>query len=269
MYFAKGGILMYSGYNTIAVEIEENLCTLTLNRPDKRNAINETMLEELIDFLAKAKDDSNVRALVITGAGKGFSAGADVGEWEAEDPEEADWVGKGHRMMLALKDLPKPVIAAVNGVAVGAGCDMALAADVRFGSSYARFGQAYIKVGYCPDNGGTYLLPRIVGWGKATEMIFTGDIVEADEAHRIGILNHLTTPENLLAEATAFAKRLAEGPTVAIAQAKINLNKSWLLDFEAELEEERKGGDICHETEDNQEALKAFVEKRKPVYKGR
>lgn len=262
---------MYRAYSTILVEMEETLCTLTMNRPDLRNAISETMLDDMNDFLEKAKDDPNIRALVITGAGKGFSAGADVGDWNEvyETGVESQWVPKGQKLIKALKKFPKPVIAAVNGVAVGAGCDLALAADICYGSPQARFSQAYVKMGFSPDNGGTWLLPRIVGWRKATEMIFTGDIIDAEEAYRLGLLNYITPAEELLPQAKAMAKRLAEGPTVAITQAKALLDKSWLLDFEAELEEELKAGDICAQTEDTVEAVKAFVEKRKPNFKGR
>ncbi len=262
---------MYLHYSTILVEMEDTLCILSMNRPKLRNAINEAMLDDLNDFLEKAKDDPRIRALVITGAGKGFSPGADVGDWNDiyESGEESLWVPKGQAMIKALKRFPKPVIAAVNGVAVGAGCDMALAADICYGSTTARFSQAYVKMGFSPDNGGTYLLPRIVGWRKATEMIFTGDAVNAEEACRIGLLNYITAPEDLLPLAKEMGQKLAKGPTVAITQAKANLEKSWLLDFDAELEQEKQSGDICEKTEDTIEAVKAFVEKREPVFKGR
>ena len=146
---------------------------------------------------------------------------------------------------------------------------MALAADVRYGSTNAKFGEAYVNVGYCPDNGGTYLLPRVVGWSKAAEMIFTGDLVKAEEALAIGLITHLTTPEELLNEAKAFAQRLAQGPTVAIGQSKLLLAKSWYNEFEAQLDEEGKAGEVCQATEDSLEAVKAFAERRAPVFKGR
>lgn len=264
-------------YKNILVEVENGLCTLTLNRPEVRNAINSGMLKDLNDFLPKAKEDPEIRALVITGAGKGFSSGADLGEWdevndaggEGADLEGANWVTWGHNMILGLKNFPKPVIAAVNGAAAGAGCDMALAADIRFGSTNAKFGEAYINVGYCPDNGGTYLLPRVVGWSKATEMIFTGDLVKAEEALKIGLIDHLTTPEDLMTEAKAFARRLAEGPTVAIGQSKLLLAKSWYNSFESQLDAESAAGEVCQATEDSAEAVKAFAERRAPVFKGR
>lgn len=258
-------------YKYLQVTFDETVCILTLNRPEVYNALREDMLVELNDFFKKAKDDENVRALVITGAGKGFCAGADVAEWDEinETGRESNWVEEGHNMILGLQSFPKPVIAAVNGAATGAGCDMTLACDFRFGSEKAKFGEAYINMGYCPDNGGSFLLPRVVGWSKAREMIYSGRIVKADEAKEIGILDFLVEHDNLVAEAVAYAKKFAEGPTVAIGQAKWLLNRSWFVDFEQELENESKAGAVCQATEDTKEAVKAFTEKRKPNFKGR
>lgn len=267
---------MYSDFKYLLVDINGGVCTLTLNRPDSYNALSARMLKEMIAFLKEAVDDPAVRALVITGAGKGFCAGADLDEWDelndAGDTADADarnWVAYGHEMMERMVNFPKPVIAAVNGAAAGAGCDLTLAADVRFASTKSKFIEAYINVGYNPDNGGTYLLPRIVGWSKASEMIFGGEPVKADEALKIGLVNYLCEPENLLAEAQAYANKLAHGPTVAIMEAKKLLVKSWHNEFVKQLEDEAKAGEVCQTTEDSKEAVKAFTEKRKPNFQGR
>ena len=180
-----------------------------------------------------------------------------------------NWVVYGHEMMERMVNFPKPLIAAVNGAAAGGGCDLTLAADIRFASTKAKFLEAYINVGYNPDNGGTYLLPRIVGWSKAAEMIYSGEAVKADEAKEIGLVSYVCEPENLLAEAQAFANKLAHGPTVAITQCKKLLLQSWHNNFTQQLEAEAKCGEICQETEDSVEAVKAFAEGRKPEFKGR
>jgi 2-(1,2-epoxy-1,2-dihydrophenyl)acetyl-CoA isomerase len=174
-----------------------------------------------------------------------------------------------HRLMGRLYRIPKPVIAAVNGVAVGAGFDLALVADLRVASTVARFGQVYVRVGFCPDAGGSYLLPRLIGTTKATELIYTGRIIDAQEAHGLGLLNALVEPEQLMPEALALATRLAAGPTVAIGLAKENIRQGMQLSFEDALRNERRAGEVCGRTEDHREGLRATIEKREPVFHGR
>jgi 2-(1,2-epoxy-1,2-dihydrophenyl)acetyl-CoA isomerase len=247
------------------------VATATLNRPQSLNALDRATLFELDAVLARAWRDSSVRCLVLTGAGRGFCAGADVKEWSAgaANPEDDDWVQRMHQLMPRLYRLPKPVIAAVNGVAVGAGFDLALAADLRIASTNARFGSVYVNIGFCPDGGASFLLPRVVGPTRATELIFTGRIIGSEEADRIGLLSALVEPELFASTVDEWAGRLAAGPTVAIGLAKENLRENATLSLESALRSERRSGELCAETVDHAEGLKAVVEKRAPAFVGR
>ena len=251
----------------------EGVGLITLNRPDRLNAIDLRTIVELDHAVERAGNNPAVRCLLLTGAGRAFSAGADVKEWAdptAERDEGADgWAPRMHRLMARLYHLPKPVVAAVNGVAVGAGCDLALVADLRVASTAARFGEVYVRVGFCPDAGGSFLLPRLIGPTRAAELIFTGRIIDAAEADRLGLLNALVEPEQLLPTALELATRLAVGPTVAIGLAKENLHQNALVGFEEALRNERRAGGICGATEDHREGLRATIEKRQPAFQGR
>jgi enoyl-CoA hydratase/carnithine racemase len=243
---------------------------VTLNRPDRLNALDNATLAELDAVVARAGEDTSVRALLLTGAGRGFCAGADVQEWDAgEEPEGENWVVIAHRLMTRLYWLPKPVVAAVNGVAVGAGCDLTLVCDFRIGSTKARFGEVYIRLGFAPDAGGSFLLPRIIGETRAAEMIYTGRIVDAAEAERIGLVSHVVEPDRLIRTAMELAARLAAGPTVGIGLAKQNIRANATATFEEALRNERRAGDLCARTEDHVEGLKATLEKRQPTFQGR
>jgi 2-(1,2-epoxy-1,2-dihydrophenyl)acetyl-CoA isomerase len=247
---------------------------ITLNRPERLNALDLRTIVE-VDYLAERTwNRDSVRALIITGAGRGFSAGADVKDWSSGTVDEAEedrdgWVGHMHRLMSRLYRLPKPVIAAVNGVAVGGGCDLSLVADFRIASSTARFGEVYIRVGFSPDAGGTFLLPRLIGSSRAAELIYTGRIIDAQEADRIGLVNALVEPEELMSTAMEWATRLANGPTMAIGLAKELIRQNAELAFEDALRNERRAGQICGGTEDHKEGLRATVEKRQAVFVGR
>lgn len=259
-------------YRHILWEQRDGVAIITLNRPEALNALNYAHLEDLNHAVDRAAYDPQVRCLVITGAGRGFSAGADVKEWGSgggEGEPAASWIDLAHALITKIYRLPKPVVAAVNGVAVGAGCDIALAADLRVASTNARFGQAYVRVGYCPDAGGSYLLPRLIGEARAMEMIYTGRIIEADEADRYGLLNRLVEPEDLMPAALELAGQLAKGPTVAIALAKENIRKNALVSIEDALRNERRAGEICGKTEDAKEGLAATLERHPANFKGR
>ncbi|RKS78971.1 2-(1,2-epoxy-1,2-dihydrophenyl)acetyl-CoA isomerase [Actinomadura pelletieri DSM 43383] len=243
---------------------------LTLNRPERLNAIANTDIDELDRVLAYAGKEPSVRAVVITGAGRGFCSGADVKEWAAKaDAAEESWAVKMHRTIARLYWLPKPVIAAVNGVAAGSGFDIALTADMRFASTAARFGQVYTQRGICPDAGGSYLLPRIVGETRAAELIYTGRIIDADEALRIGVVSDVVPPEELMDRALEQARIFAAGPTVAIGEAKRNIRAGHTLGIEEALRNEHRGALLCVHTEDKAEGLAAAIEKRRPVFVGR
>jgi len=260
-------------YQNILWEQQDGVGIITLNRPDALNALNRAHLVELNQAVERARFDPSVRSLVITGAGRGFSAGADVKEWgsgasESEEPA-AGWIDLAHALIMRIYRMPKPIVAAVNGVAVGAGCDITLAADLRVASTKARFGQAYIKLGFCPDAGGSFLLPRLIGEARAMEMIYTGRIIEADEANRIGLLNALVEPEELMPAALELAGRLAKGPTVAIGLSKENIRQNAYLNIEDALRNERIAGNICGKTEDAKEGLAATIERRDANFQGR
>jgi 2-(1,2-epoxy-1,2-dihydrophenyl)acetyl-CoA isomerase len=253
---------------------QDGVGIITLNRPERLNAIDTRTIAELDALVERCWNRESVRAVIITGTGRGFSAGADVKDWAGPEGSDADedsdgWVGLMHRLMSRLYRIPKPVIAAVNGVAVGGGCDLTLVADFRIASTAARFGEVYIRVGFSPDAGGTFLLPRIIGASRAAEMIYTGRIIDAQEADKIGLINALVEPDQLMPTAMEWATRLASGPTVAIGLAKELIRQNAELAFEDALRNERRGGQICGGTEDHKEGLRATVEKRQAVFKGR
>lgn len=259
-------------YENILWEEQGGVAIITLNRPAALNALNQAHLLELDHAVQRAGFDPGVRSLVITGAGRGFSAGADVKEWgaaNADDAPSAGWIDLAHALIMRVYRLPKPVVAAVNGVAVGAGCDLALASDLRVASTAARFGQAYVRLGYCPDAGGSFLLPRLIGEARAMELIYTGRIIDADEADRLGLLNALVEPDNLMPTALALAGRLASGPTIAIGLAKENIRRNATLTIEDALRNERRAGEICGRTEDAREGLAATLARREANFRGR
>jgi enoyl-CoA hydratase/carnithine racemase len=260
----------------VTLEQDGGVLTVTLNRPHRLNALDLATLNELDHAIARARADSSVRAVLLTGAGRAFCAGADVKEWAGEggEPDAAaepadDWVTTAHRVIATLYRLPKPVVAAVNGVAVGAGLDLALAADFRVASDTARFGSVYITLGIPPDAGASYLLPRIVGVPKAKELIYTGRIIDAAEADRIGLLTQLVPAADLMTSARAWAGQLASGPTIAIGMAKENIHEHWTSSIEAALKNEQRAGQICTSTADHREGLAAVNAKRPAQFAGR
>lgn len=253
---------------------QDGVGIITLNRPERLNAIDTKTIIELSTLIERCWNRESVRAVVITGTGRAFSAGADVKEWAAQSEndtaeEDGGWAYHMHRLMPQIYRLPKPVIAAVNGVAVGGGCDLTLVADFRIASTAARFGEVYIRLGFSPDAGGTYLLPKIIGASRAAELIYTGRIIDAEEADKIGLVNALVEPDQLMPTAMEWATRLASGPTVGIGLAKELIHGNADLSFEEALRNEHRAGAICAATEDHQEGLRATVEKRPAVYKGR
>ena len=259
-------------YEHILYELEDDVATVTLNRPDRLNALGLNMREEILDAVLRAEKEA--RALVITGAGRGFCSGGDVKEMAERREKEGD-ILQGEqdmptrdRVVLALREMGIPSIASVNGVAAGAGCNLALACDIRIASSEARFGEVFVRRGLHPDWGGTFLLPWLVGTAKACELIFTGDIVDAEEALRLGMVNRVVPPDRLEEETRQFARRLAQGPPVAIRMAKRGIYKSMVEGLRSILEYESYAQSICSKTEDAAEGIKAFVEKREPHFKG-
>lgn len=262
-------------YEAITYEVSGGVATLTLNRPDALNALDRRITDELHQALADAGADLEVRCLLITGAGRGFSAGADLTQLEdsyrrGEPVPLGDLLRDGYnQIILPIVRMEKPVVAAVNGVAAGAGCSMALACDFRIASEKARFFQAFIKVGLVQDSGASYFLPRLVGFAKAMELALLGDIIDAETALRYGLVTKVVPHDTLMDEARSFSEQLASGPTRAFGLSKKALyfgsegDLSKTMDYEADLQAQMAL------TADHMEGVKAFLEKREPKFEGR
>src|ERR1700675_2350804 len=213
-------------YQCLLYDVSDGVATLTLNRPERLNALGGSLREDLHDAVTRAAEDPEVRVMIVTGAGKGFCSGGDVKAMSENRERGAsrsmlERVAPGRdRTVQALRDAPKPIIAAVNGAAAGAGMNLALCCDIRLASTAAKFTQAFVKRGLHPDWGGTYFLPRVVGTAKACELIFTGEVIDAQEALRLGIVSAVHAPEMLMPAALALARRIADGPPIAIRLAK-------------------------------------------------
>jgi 2-(1,2-epoxy-1,2-dihydrophenyl)acetyl-CoA isomerase len=252
---------------------DDGVRTITLNRPERRNALNVALLEALRAALDGAATDSSVRSVVLAGAGKGFCAGADVTEWseavDGGDDTGLRWERNAHALVQELHDLPKPTVAVLQGAAVGAGLDLACACDFRVASEDAVFFCAYTWVGYNPDAGGTWLYPRLLGLEAAKRFVFTGERWDAATAEARGLVSEVVPGDELAAAGARLAAELATGPSVAIGLAKGLLQTSSTRTLGEQLEAEKAAGKICAETEDHKEALAAFAEKRSPVFRGR
>jgi 2-(1,2-epoxy-1,2-dihydrophenyl)acetyl-CoA isomerase len=246
--------------------------TLALNRPEVRNALNKPLLQALRAALAKAERDK-VRCLVVTGRGKSFSAGADIAEWAEVEKKggggDYGWVEEAHGLVAETAAFPAPTLALLNGAAVGAGLDLALACDFRFAADSAKFICAYTKMGYSPDAGGTWLMPRLIGLEAAKRFAFTAETWLAPEALERGLITEMHPADALEAAGMAFARKLAGGPTVAIRHAKRLMQTAGTRSLAEQLREERKAGEDCGRSEDAKEALAAAVERREPAFKGR
>jgi enoyl-CoA hydratase/carnithine racemase len=259
-------------YETLGMEKNAGVCVLTLNRPEVHNAMNQVMFDELALAAKQLRNDPEVRAVVITGAGKSFSSGLDLTSFAGLGQLTAlqihTFLKETQSTFLAFETMDKPVIAAVNGLAFGAALEMALACDIRIVSEDSRFNLMEIKYGIIPDLGACKRLARLVGNGRAKQLIFTGDTIDAAQAYRIGMVEEVCAKEEALQRATAFAARLAEGPLLSIAMAKQVINRCWDSDPETALEFEAIAQTLCLISEDHQEAVKALMENRKPQYKG-
>jgi enoyl-CoA hydratase/carnithine racemase len=260
-------------YEHILVSDSNDILTITLNRPDKLNAFIGHMRRDLAEALEHAASDRTIRVVIITGAGRAFCAGGDI-TFMAElmkrrDTEEFSRIlGAGRRVITAIRDMTKPVIASINGPASGAGCNLAFACDLRIASSDASFSQSFTKVGLHPDWGGTYFLPRLVTPNKACEMFFLGESIDAAEAARLGIVNQVVAPEELAAATRQLAQRLRAAPPIALAAAKHAVYMSEAADLEEMLRYETEAQLRCFESEDGHEGVRAFLERREPKFTG-
>ena len=262
-----------SDYQAIQFAIENNVAWITLNRPDARNAVNDDMREELLAVLTDARTNPDIRALVLTGAGKGFCTGADLsrrgGGPSGPGAAREMMRTRSQRLIRAVWELEKPVIAAVNGVAAGLGAHLAFASDLVIAAADARFIEVFVRRGIAVDGGGAFLLPRLIGLARAKELVFFGDDRSADDALRIGLANKVVAADELRAAAKAWAERLASGPTFAIGMSKRLLNRSLDSDLETALDEEAMVQSIVTQSEDTKEGMLAFAERRQPAFKGR
>lgn len=257
-------------YETIIVEIEEGIATVTLNRPDVLNALNSQVFIELGEACANLGADDSVRVVIITGGEKVFAAGADIKQLASSTAVNvATSVRPSLQAFNIIENLHKPVIAAIAGYALGGGCELTLVADVRIAADNALLGLPEIKLGILPGGGGTQRLPRLIGAGKAKELIFSGDFISAEEALQIGLVNIVVPVDQLLIEAKKMAKKFAARGTVAIQLAKTCVNEGLRMDLDMGLQYEHKCFSLLFATEDQKEGMKAFIEKRKPNFQGR
>lgn len=257
----------------LAHHIGDGICTLRFNRPHRRNAFTLAMLDGCVEHLTAAQADPDVRVVVIAGAGGAFCAGVDLDAFEDRERttlgDKTLLTEQVHRLSHALEAFDKPVIAAVGGVAVGAGMDISLMCDVRLASRSARFSEGYVKVGLVPGDGGCYLLPRLVGMGRALELLWTGDFVDAAEAHRIGLVNHVYEDDAFEARVRDYAARLAAGPPIALRMIKRASYQCANTDLRTALDLISSHQAVVQSTHDSAEAMRAFREKRPPVFLGR
>ncbi|HKZ78208.1 MAG TPA: enoyl-CoA hydratase [Pyrinomonadaceae bacterium] len=257
----------------IDIDEQSGIVTITLNRPEKLNAFSGHMRRDLAEALEEAGSDRSVRVVVITGAGRAFCAGGDVAFMaeliERQDAEEfARLLGAAQRVITSIREMTKPVIAAINGPASGAGCNLALACDLRIASTNATFSQSFVKVGLHPDWGGTYFLPRLVTPNKACELFFLGEVIDAEEAWRLGIVNRVVKPEELNAVTQEFADRLRNAAAISIAAAKQAVYLSDAANLEEMLRYETETQMRCFASQDAREGIRAFLEKRASKFTG-
>jgi 2-(1,2-epoxy-1,2-dihydrophenyl)acetyl-CoA isomerase len=267
----------------LLVERRDRVLYLTLNRPDRLNALSDSIIGGLLSELNKAASDPDVGAVVVTGAGRGFCAGGDITRMrdrneaaanaaEGETPTLEQRVAslfRSEQVSLLLNEMPKVTIAAINGPAAGAGLSIALACDLRIASDQARLGTAFARVGFSGDFGGSYTLTQLVGTAKARELYFSAEMLGAEEALRLGLVTRVVPAAVFLDEVHAYAKKIANGPTVAYSYMKANLNYAQHGDFRTALEREAYSQNLTGQTRDHKEAVKAFLEKREPKFEGR
>lgn len=262
-------------YDTILTAQDGAVLTITLNRPDKLNAANDTLLSELADAFKQAGRDEGVRAIILTGAGRGFCAGQDLAAVQARVPDEKGSLGYGkhlrhyNEIITRMRKIEKPIVAAVNGVAAGAGMSLVMASDLRLAAQSASFLQAFVKIGLVPDSGSTWFLPRLIGQARAMEMMLTGRKISAEQAEAWGLINRVVPDDQLMAEAQALASELAGLPTKAIGYIKRAVTFAAASGLPEALEYEASMQELAGRTEDHKEGIAAFLEKRTPEYKGR
>jgi len=259
-------------FKNILYTKEKGIAKIIINRPEVRNALNQATRWEIREVVEDIKKDKNVRVVIFTGAGdKAFVAGADITEFKGATPTimEERAATTGQQLFNDIESLPMPVIAMINGFCLGGGCELAMACDIRIASEKARFGQPEINVGIIPGAGGTQRLPRLVGWGRAKELIYTGRIIDAAEAERIGLVDKMVPADKLEETVNQLAETIVGKSPLIVNIAKKTINRGMYTDLAAGLSYERSNLAFCFSTEDQKEGAAAFLEKRKPEFKGK
>ena len=262
--------LLNNELKNIELQMEDGIAIVKMNRPKALNALNNETLDEINGLFEAFAEDDLVKGVIITGEGKGFVAGADIVQMKDYKGLEArKYANFAQSVFNKIETLEKPVIAAVNGYALGGGCELAMSCDIRIASEKAVFGQPEVNLGVIPCFGGTQRLPRLIGSGKAKELIFTGRKVTADEAFIIGLVNKVVKNDNLIEEAIAMMKEILKMAPIAVAYAKVAINKGLNLDLNNALELEKDLAAITFSSEDKDEGMCAFLEKRSPMFKNK
>ncbi len=257
-------------YEGLLIEKKDNIAVLSFNRPKALNALNSEVLKEFDIAIDEIKNDNNIYVLIITGVGKAFVAGADISEMRDMNAEQGRLFAElGSKIFRKIELMEKPVIAAVNGFALGGGCELSMCCDIRIASEKAKFGQPEVGLGIPPGFAGTQRLSRLVGTAKAKELIFTGNMIKADEAYRIGLVNNVTEVDNLMDEVMKMATKIASNAQLAVRYSKTAINRGIETDFETGNEIEKALFGISFATNDQVEGMTAFLEKRKPNFENK
>lgn len=264
------GVSPTMAYETLLLEVTDGIATITVNRPAKRNSLNRAVRREFVEVLDALRDDPEVRVVIITGAGeRAFIAGADINEFADRSPLEQRTAMEGRRLFEQIAAYPKPTIAMINGYALGGGCEVALACDIRIAGHSAKLGQPEIKLGLIPGGGGTQRLPRLIGYGRAMRYILTGELIEAEEAERIGLVSFVVDDADLRDETLSVARELASSSPVALKLAKDAVRATLEMPIGAGLRHERELFVTAYASDDRVEGVNAFLEKRAPAFAGR
>ncbi len=263
-------------FEKLVYDTDAGIAMMTLNRPERLNALDHALKDEMLEVLDVVARDAEVRVVILTGAGRAFCAGADLqdvllrGLDMDHETREQQQVRDFNELVRVMRHLEKPIIAAINGAAVGGGCCLALAADIRIAAPNARFGMVFVRLGLSSaDMGGSFLLPRLIGLASASELMLTGEIIDAERAERIGLVNRLVQAEDLMPTARDYAERLAAGPPIGLAMTKRALNRSLGIDIAQHLDYEAFVQSKCMLTADHREGVDAFLSKREPRFVGR
>lgn len=257
-------------YKKLIIQDNGAVRVIKINNPDALNALNTAILKELDAAFTEVAEDNGILAVVLTGEGRAFVAGADISEMKSKNAIEGEIFGKlGASVFRKIELLPKPVIAAVNGFALGGGCELAMSCDIRLASAKAKFGQPEVGLGITPGFSGTQRMPRLIGMGKAKELIYTADIIDAAEAYRIGLVNHVYEPEALMEEAMKMAEKIASKAPIAVKNSKEAINRGIQTDMDSAVAIEAYLFGLCFASEDQKEGMTAFFEKRKANFQNK